>query len=490
MKYILVLLLLFTITLNAERGLKLKEMQTEQRVALVIGNNVYNHKRLSSLQNPVNDARAMKKALEQIGFSVHYGENLSVRDMNKKMSKFSKVLRSGGVGLFFFAGHGIESSGHNYLMGKDSNIDDKEDVSYESLELQKVLDKMQNSGNRLNIVLLDACRNDPFSRGGDGGLAKSTARGTFIAYATSPRDVANDGKGKNGVFTAEILKNINKAGVPIERMFKNVKVGVLNSTNERQRPWTNSDITGDFFFTLPKNGTSESRINSSKKPKSSSSFSFQNEKPTDFTLTINPSPSDATVSITNIKPKYYDGMRLKKGTYNIKVSKSGYITKRGVVTLDSDAKLTISLDKKVKQTSYKASTSLVQKSLKKIWKDKATGLIWQVKVSKKTNDFNKAKSYCKDLILGGHNNWDLPSKDELKSIITKEYYTNSKSKTGKTYIKKPLLESMNMKVPYFWNLNSVMKYTKAWENGFLYGKDSGYYTNKRISGYVRCVVGK
>jgi len=289
-KLITLLILFTTITAEANTRALKKIYESENRIALVIGNNNYTHKRLGTLQNPINDARAMKNALKKLGFSVYYGENLTVRAMDKKVSKFSRALRHGGVGLFFFAGHGIESQGQNYLMGTNSNIDDEDDVSYESLELKKVLQKMQNSGNRLNIVLLDACRNDPFGRGGEGGLAKSTARGTFIAYATSPGDVAEDGKGKNGVFTAQILKNIDRVGVPIEKIFKDVKVGVLHSTHNRQRPWTNSDITGDFFFKL---GTVR------EKP---STYSFKSKAPTHFSLTIHTQPRDAKVYITNIKP--------------------------------------------------------------------------------------------------------------------------------------------------------------------------------------------
>ena len=480
MKNLLVLLLLLSVTLNADRGLQLQKMKTEQRVALVIGNDLYNHKRLATLQNPVNDARAMRKALKNLGFKVEYGENLNVRAMNKKMSKFSKKLRSGGVGLFFFAGHGIESSGKNYLMGKDSNIDDEEDVSYESLELQKVLDKMQNSNNRLNIVLLDACRNDPFSRGGEGGLAKSTARGTFIAYATSPGDVAEDGKGTNGVFTTQILKNINQAGGPIERMFKNVKVGVLNATNERQRPWTNSDITGDFFFKLGTSNLFEA------KPKKESSFSFKNEAPTTFSLRINTDPSNAKVSITNIKAKYYNGIKLKKGTYKIKVSKNAYTTKRGTINLESDTEITVSLDKKVKQTSLKQSK--VNTNSKEIWKDKETGLIWQVDVPNKEYKWKEAKSYCKNLTLAGESNWKLPSKNELKSILTKKPYKNSKSYSKKTYIKKPLLESMDMKYQWFWSATEKNS-SIAWGLNFYDGYD-GYYYKSHDDGYVRCVVGR
>jgi len=256
------LLIIFIVTFSyADRGLMRKIMQTELRTALVIGNNNYDSPRLLKLKNPVNDAMAMKSKLKILGFKVIYGENLSVRDMDKKLRKFSAELRKGGVGLFFFAGHGLELMGKNYLMGKDSKLFDKNDISYESLELNKVIDKMKNSGNRLNMVLLDACRNDPFSRSGGGGLAKvDKAKGMFIAYATSPGDVASDGSGKNGVFTEQILTYINEPNLPLGRLFKKIKKGVYDKTDQRQRPWTHDDIIGEFYFNLPqKKYTSKSK---------------------------------------------------------------------------------------------------------------------------------------------------------------------------------------------------------------------------------------
>ena len=255
---------------SSNRALQHKNIQTknEQRVALVIGNNKYDNERLLSLKNPVNDARAMKKVLKKLGFKIYYGENLTFRQMDKKLNIFSKQLKYGGVGLFFFAGHGLELDGHNYLMGKDSNIQEPDDISYESLELDKVMDKMRRSKNRLNIVLLDACRNDPFSRSSGGGLAKvEKAEGMFIAYATGPGKVASDGdRGKNGIFTQEILRYIETPGVPIGRLFKKIKRGVYNKTNQKQRPWTHDDIIGsDFFFVLPdKNTKTQYKINQPK----------------------------------------------------------------------------------------------------------------------------------------------------------------------------------------------------------------------------------
>ncbi|MEA2099243.1 MAG: caspase family protein [Campylobacterota bacterium] len=480
----IIIILLFTTTTNAITDRSLKMMKSEQRVALVIGNNNYNSDRLSKLKNPINDAKAMSTKLKSLGFKVYYGENLSVRAMDKKLRSFSSKLSAGGVGLFFFAGHGIEHSGKNYLMGKDSNLVDKDDIAYESLELNKVIDKMKNSGNRLNIVLLDACRNDPFSRSGGGGLAKvDNAKGMFIAYATSPGDEASDGSGKHGVFTKQILKHIDENGVTLNKLFKNIKRDVYNKTNQRQRPWTHDDIIGEFFFTLPTNtalGTSNSF--EAKKPKNQSSFSFKNEAPTTFSLTINPTPRDAKVSITNIKPKYYDGIRLKKGSYIIKVSKSGYITKKGKVDLEDNFSADIVLEKIIGiSNSFEPSNS------KKIYKEKDTGLIWQVDVPNREYKWSDAKDYCRDLTLAGYSNWKLPNRDELKSIVTKKSYKNSKSNTGKTYIKKPLLESMNMEYQWFWSATEKNSST-AWTLRF--GNGNVDYGNKSHGHYVRCVVGR
>jgi hypothetical protein len=276
-RFVLLLFLPLFLFASTDTNRALKMMKVEQRIALVIGNNQYDHKRLSTLQNPINDARSMKAKLEQLGFTVIYGENLKVRDMDRKLDQFTGKLKQGGVGLFFFAGHGVEYRGINYLMGKDSNVDNKDDVKWESLPLNKALEAMENAGNRFNIVMLDACRNDPFSRSSGGGLAKSTARGTLIAYATSPGDVASDGSGSNGVFTENILKYIDEPGLEIHNMFKKVKRGVFAQTRENQRPWTNSDVMGDFFFLLPDGSSDFNKLNVTSK-KSTNKFHMANSQ--------------------------------------------------------------------------------------------------------------------------------------------------------------------------------------------------------------------
>lgn len=340
--YILIGLVLFigVQSLQADRGLELKKMKEEQRTALVIGNDSY--KNLSVLKNPVNDARAMRDVLQERGFEVIYKENASKRDMKKLLKKFSKKLSTGGVGLYYFAGHGVNVNGHNFLVGTDSLMDDKDEVEYETLALGLVTKKMKEASNRLNIVILDACRNDPFSRSGGGGLAPvSDASGMFVAYATEAGSVASDGRGgKNGVFTKHLVKNMKEAGASIEIVFKNTRSDVYEETNAKQSPGVYNQIRGDFFFTLGEYNSTSPQANKT------STFEFKDKAPKTFTLTINKTPSDAKVKIKNTKTRYHDGIKLLAGSYEVKVSRSGYYTKVGKVDLQSDLKVDILLEKK------------------------------------------------------------------------------------------------------------------------------------------------
>lgn len=344
-------------------------MQKEQRIALIIGNNKYSN--LSNLKNPINDARIMKNVLKKRGFKVIYKENASKRDMKKLIKKFAYQLKSGGIGLYYFAGHGINVSGHNFLIGIDSVIDDRDEIEFETLALNYVTKKMKDAGNRLNIVILDACRNDPFSRSGGGGLAPvSNARGMLVAYATEAGSVASDGRnGENGVFTKYLVKNIKEKGASIERVFKNTRSDVYDATNGKQSPGVYNQIRGDFFFTLPSNfGKKTTKIETKD-----SSYKLNDVAPESFSLTITPSPSDAKVSITNIQPKYYAGMELESGDYNIKVSKNGFITKTGIINLYSNINVKVLLKEKIKRSvytpakkSYKPTYKPVKKSYSRV----------------------------------------------------------------------------------------------------------------------------
>lgn len=233
------------------RDVTIKAMQTEKRTALIIGNSAYTS---SPLKNPVNDARAMAGALREVGFEVLLRENVSEKDMKRAVEEFGDRRRGGGVGVFFFAGHGIQAGGRNYLMPVDANIRNERDLDIEAIDVSRVLSRMEDARNRLNIVILDACRDNPFGRSfrnAARGLASIDApSGTLIAYATAPGRLARDGSGVNSLFTGELVKAIRESSLRLEDVFKRVRASVRQLTNGEQIPWEASSVEGDFVFNL------------------------------------------------------------------------------------------------------------------------------------------------------------------------------------------------------------------------------------------------
>ncbi|MEZ5428579.1 MAG: caspase domain-containing protein [Pyrinomonadaceae bacterium] len=250
------LALFFTWSVVAQNRQLVQESDpTEIRTALVIGNAAYAN---SPLKNPINDATDIAAALRDTGFEVIYKTNLNQTEMKRAIREFGTKLRTkGGVGLFYFAGHGIQVNGTNYLVPISATFNSEEEVEYEAVDAGFVLAQMEASQNPMNIVILDACRNNPFSRSfrsQSQGLAQMDApSGTIIAYATAPGSVASDGPGRNGLYTQELLKNIRTSNLGIEEVFKRVRISVLSSTEGKQTPWESSSLTGSFRFTVSKN---------------------------------------------------------------------------------------------------------------------------------------------------------------------------------------------------------------------------------------------
>ena len=222
---------------------------SEHRVALVVGNAAYKD---SPLRNPVNDARAMRDKLKGMGFEVAYFENLQTKQVGSAMREFRNLIRPGSVALFFYAGHGLQVRGENYLPTVDAELAGEEDVPNQSLSLSLVLNTMEDSKAGVNLVLLDACRNNPYARNfrsGPTGLARVQApSGTLIHYATRPGAVAEDGTGKHGTYTEALLRQIDEKGVPIETALKRVTIRVRDATKGKQEPWMEGSLTGDFYF--------------------------------------------------------------------------------------------------------------------------------------------------------------------------------------------------------------------------------------------------
>lgn len=222
----------------------------EKRVALVIGNAAYKE---APLDNPVNDARDMAEMLRRTGFEVIELINGTQKEMNRAIGRFGDRLRSDTVALFYYAGHGLQVRGKNYLVPIDAQISNESSIRVESVDVDGVLDQLATS--ELNVVILDACRNNPFERRyramGSGGLAQMDApKGSLIAYATAPGKTAADGDGRNGLFTGELLKQMQRPGLTIEQVFKNVRREVARATRDNQVPWESSSLTGDFYFTM------------------------------------------------------------------------------------------------------------------------------------------------------------------------------------------------------------------------------------------------
>ena len=225
----------------------------EPRLALLIGNSTY---KSSPLANPVNDVRLMESALKESGFTVIKAENASIREMRRLVRDFGDKLKaSGGVGLFYFAGHGVQVRGENYLVSTDSDIRNEDEVADDAVNASVVLEKMQSAGNRMNLIILDACRNNPFavkSRSASSGLANMSApSGSLVAYSTAPGSVASDGNGKNGLYTEHLAKTIRQPGLPVEEVFKRVRAAVRKESSNHQTPWENTALEGQFYFRAP-----------------------------------------------------------------------------------------------------------------------------------------------------------------------------------------------------------------------------------------------
>ncbi|MFZ5519490.1 MAG: SUMF1/EgtB/PvdO family nonheme iron enzyme [Candidatus Zhuqueibacterota bacterium] len=253
--FFLIALILSVATAQTQRGIKsvtAGNAAEEKRFALVIGNGGYAD---SPLRNPVNDARAMATTLRQLGFDVMSGENLTLRQMTEQILAFGKKIKNGGVGLFYFAGHGVQVQDRNYLIPVGAHIDKEQDVEFEALHAGRVLAEMEAAGNRLNIVILDACRDNPFARSFRSavrGLAQMSApSGSFIAYATAPGQVASDGSGTNGLYTQELIGAMQQPGLKIEDVFKQVRAAVIRKSNHKQMPWESTSIVEDFYFVRP-----------------------------------------------------------------------------------------------------------------------------------------------------------------------------------------------------------------------------------------------
>jgi uncharacterized caspase-like protein len=246
MKNLFRIILIFLVPLS-------NQAQTNQkRLALVIGNSHY--KFSNPLKNPVNDARAIASSLQGLGFDVMEHEDLTQPQLKQAINSFGEKLKGYDVGLFYYAGHGVQSKGVNYMIPVEAELKNEEQVEFDCVAADRVLAFMETASTKVNLIILDACRNNPFGRSwqrsaGGGGLAMMDApKGSLIAYATSPGRTASDGESSNGLYTSALLKYMRNPSLTIEQVFKQVRNEVSDKSGGAQIPWESTSLTGEDFY--------------------------------------------------------------------------------------------------------------------------------------------------------------------------------------------------------------------------------------------------
>jgi len=224
----------------------------EKRLALLIGNSDY--KEIAMLSNPVNDITAMGEMLDMLGFDVITTTNLSQVDMKRTIDEYGSKLNNYEVGLFFYSGHGMQFNGENYLIPVNAGIDSETDIEYNCVNAGRILANMERSNTKTNIIIFDACRNNPFKRSWtraveNNGLAFMEApAGSIIAYSTAPGQTASDGDGKYGLYTESLLQKMGDPSLNILQVFQEVRKLVKEKSDGKQIPWESTSLEADFYF--------------------------------------------------------------------------------------------------------------------------------------------------------------------------------------------------------------------------------------------------
>jgi hypothetical protein len=257
---------LFALVCFALAGLQEGWAQSEKRVALVVGNSAYKH--TPRLPNPKNDSADIAAALRKLGFAVTEGRDLDKAAMDRAVRDFAQALSGAQVGLFFYAGHGLQVSGQNYLVPTDAQLATASAIDFELVRLDLVQRTMERETSA-NILIMDACRDNPLARNlaralgtrssqiGRGFAPAESGEGTLIGYSTQPGNVALDGTGRNSPYAAALLKHIPKPGDDLSTILINVRNDVMRATAKRQVPWEHSAMTAKFYFIPPKHAVDQ-----------------------------------------------------------------------------------------------------------------------------------------------------------------------------------------------------------------------------------------
>jgi AbiJ N-terminal domain 3/Caspase domain len=238
-------------TISNDDFIKRKETM-QRKIALVVGCSKYEH--VDILVNPLNDALAMKQELESLDFKVTYVMDPSLKELKVFIDNFGNELEAYNIGLFYFAGHGLQVKGVNYLIPTDANLKNERTVEYDCLQVDRILSHMENAKTSVNLLILDACRNNPFERSWCRGLNQrgfvvmDAPNGSLISYSTSSGKTASDGNGDNGLFTGELIAEIKTKDITITQLFQKVRKSVMDKSNNEQVPWESTSLIADFYF--------------------------------------------------------------------------------------------------------------------------------------------------------------------------------------------------------------------------------------------------
>ena len=239
-----------TVNPTSFSSMTMDKSSTERRIALVIGNSAYQY--TAQLANPTNDAEDITHALQKFNFQVILKTNADLETMADAVFQFGEKLKGGGVGLFYYSGHGLQVKGENYLLPIDANLIREDDVKRKAISANDIVDKMGEGKSHLNLVFLDACRNNPFpssTRAVNRGLGGMSApSGTLLIFSTNPDNVALDGNGRNGTYTKHLLQQITQPGLEVGMLLRKVRSAVKGETSGQQVPWENGSIEGEFYF--------------------------------------------------------------------------------------------------------------------------------------------------------------------------------------------------------------------------------------------------
>jgi formylglycine-generating enzyme required for sulfatase activity len=409
-----------------DRGIRRKDAtsaSTGDRVALVIGNAAY--KNATPLSNTINDAVIMANALKSLGFELVGGKaqtDLDKGGLDNVIRKFGETIRGKRVAFLYYSGHGVQVDGRNYLIPTSANVVSKTDVKYELVNVDNVLDDMNASGTKVNIIVLDACRNNPFGdkglRGTGSGLAVMDApSGTIVAYATGPGKTAADGVGKNSPYTESLARVITEPGLDIEDVFREVGKDVQIKTGGVQVPWKMDSLTEKFYFKMTIEVEGSFQTAGGPGPASAPP---KPETPRTGSIKVKSTPPGAMVYVNGdqkgLSPMTISG--LSPGSVGLKVVLDGYEMVEDTVKIQAGkeetmnytlARVAVAPPTKPSTETQVKPPSTATSSTRREWKDPTTGMefVWveggtyQMGCGSWTGDCQPSESPEHEVTVGG-----------------------------------------------------------------------------------------